>query len=68
MPPRSGATDEGLEVGIVLDEVRQQARAHGIPLWESAMHCAQGNVLAITFEHASKRTDIRHLTLEGIAA
>ena len=29
---------------------------------------AQGNVLAITFEHASKRTDIRHLTLEGIAA
>jgi uncharacterized protein YuzE len=29
---------------------------------------AQGNVLGITFEHASKRTDIRHLTLEGIAA
>lgn len=27
-----------------------------------------GNVLAITFEHASKRTDVRHLTLEGIAA
>ena len=29
---------------------------------------ADGNVLAITFEHASKRTDISHLTLEGIAA
>jgi len=29
---------------------------------------AEGNVLAITFEHASKRTDIKHLTLEGIAA
>ncbi|MEX1258830.1 MAG: DUF2283 domain-containing protein [Gemmatimonadota bacterium] len=29
---------------------------------------AEGNVLAITFEHASKRTDVRHLTLEGIAA
>ena len=29
---------------------------------------AAGNVLAITFEHASKRTDLRHLTLEGIAA
>ncbi|MCD9126280.1 DNA helicase II [Luteimonas fraxinea] len=29
-----------------LDEVRQQARTHGIPLWESAIRCAQGNVLA----------------------
>ena len=29
---------------------------------------AQGNVCAITFEHASKRTDVHHLTLEGIAA
>lgn len=29
---------------------------------------AQGNVLAITFEHASRRTDVRRLTLEGIAA
>ncbi|MEX1258817.1 MAG: DUF2283 domain-containing protein [Gemmatimonadota bacterium] len=29
---------------------------------------AEGNVLAITLEHASKRTDVRHLTLEGIAA
>lgn len=27
-----------------------------------------GNVLAITFEHASSRTDIRSLTVEGIAA
>jgi uncharacterized protein YuzE len=29
---------------------------------------AEGNVLAITFEHASTRTDVRQLTLEGIAA
>ena len=29
---------------------------------------AEGNVLGITFEHASTRTDIRRLTLEGIAA
>ena len=29
---------------------------------------AEGNVLAITFEHASTRTDVRRLTLEGIAA
>ena len=29
---------------------------------------AQGNVLAITFEHASTRTDVRSLTVEGIAA
>jgi uncharacterized protein YuzE len=29
---------------------------------------AQGNVCAITFEQASKRTDLRHLTVEGIAA
>ncbi|MEX0887639.1 MAG: DUF2283 domain-containing protein [Phycisphaeraceae bacterium] len=29
---------------------------------------AAGNVCAITFEHASARTDVRHLTVEGIAA
>jgi uncharacterized protein YuzE len=29
---------------------------------------ADGNVCAITFEHASKRTDVRHLQVEGIAA
>jgi uncharacterized protein YuzE len=27
-----------------------------------------GNVCAITFEHASERTDVHRLTLEGIAA
>ncbi|MGF1614260.1 MAG: DUF2283 domain-containing protein [Gammaproteobacteria bacterium] len=27
-----------------------------------------GNVCAITFEHASERTDVRHVTVEGIAA
>ena len=29
---------------------------------------AEGNVCAITFEHASERTDVHHLTVEGIAA
>ncbi|MDT8321907.1 MAG: DUF2283 domain-containing protein [Xanthomonadales bacterium] len=29
---------------------------------------ARGNVCAITFEHASARTDVQHVTLEGIAA
>ncbi len=29
---------------------------------------AGGNVCAITFEHASERTDVHHLTVEGIAA
>lgn len=29
---------------------------------------AMGNVCAITFEHASQRTDISHLIVEGIAA
>ncbi len=28
----------------------------------------EGNVCAITLEHASERTDVRHLTVEGIAA
>lgn len=27
-----------------------------------------GNVCALTFEHASKRTDVSQLTIEGIAA
>ena len=29
---------------------------------------AEGNLLAITFEHASTRTDLTQLTVEGIAA
>lgn len=29
---------------------------------------ANGNMVAITIEHASKRADINHLTLSGIAA
>ncbi len=29
---------------------------------------AAGNVCALTFEHASQRTDIDHVTLEGLAA
>ena len=29
---------------------------------------ADGNVCALTFEHASSRTDVEQITLEGIAA
>lgn len=29
---------------------------------------AKGNLCAITFEHASQRTDVSHLVVEGIAA
>jgi uncharacterized protein YuzE len=29
---------------------------------------AEGNICAITFERASLRTDVRHLTVEGIVA
>ncbi|MAS11200.1 DUF2283 domain-containing protein [Salinisphaera sp.] len=29
---------------------------------------AAGNVCALTFEHASTRTDVKQLTIEGIAA
>ena len=29
---------------------------------------AAGNVCAITFEHASTRTDVNHLQVEGMAA
>ena len=29
---------------------------------------AKGNICAITFEHASLRTDVSHLIVEGIAA
>ena len=29
---------------------------------------AGGHVCAITFEHASRRTDVQHLVVEGIAA
>ncbi len=29
---------------------------------------AKGNIIAITVEHASKHTDVRHLSLSGIAA
>lgn len=29
---------------------------------------AKGGICAITFEHASQRTDVNHLAVEGIAA
>ena len=29
---------------------------------------SEGNVCALTFEHASSRTDVEQITLEGIAA
>ena len=35
---------------------------------ESRDQDAEGNLCAITFEHASSRTDVRQVTLEGIAA
>ena len=28
----------------------------------------EGSLCALTFEHASTRTDVRHVTVEGIAA
>jgi uncharacterized protein YuzE len=29
---------------------------------------AGGHICAMTFEHASQRTDVKHLVVEGIAA
>jgi len=29
---------------------------------------AQGNIVSITMEHASRRTDVQNITLSGIAA
>ena len=29
---------------------------------------SEGNICAITFEHASERTDVHHLIVEGMAA
>jgi uncharacterized protein YuzE len=29
---------------------------------------AEGHICAMTFEHASQRTDVKHLVVEGIAA
>ncbi len=56
------------------DTLYIEFRAHGIAesrdLDENTVMDvdAEGNVCAITFEHASHRTDVRHLTVEGIAA
>jgi len=51
-------------------EFRNQAIYRSKDLDESTVLVldAEGNVCAITFEHASERTDIQHVTLEGIAA
>jgi len=51
-------------------EFRNQAICRSKDLDESTVLDldAEGNVCAITFEHASERTDVQHVTLEGIAA
>ncbi len=51
-------------------EFRNQAISQSKDLDESTVVDldADGNVCAITFEHASRRTDVQHVTLEGIAA
>ena len=51
-------------------EFRNQAIRQSKDLDESTVLDldAEGNVCAITFEHASQRTNVQHVTLEGIAA
>jgi uncharacterized protein YuzE len=51
-------------------EFRDRDIAHSKDLDENTVLDldADGNVCAITFEHASDRTDVHHLTVEGIAA
>jgi hypothetical protein len=39
-----------------------------LPLRRAGSTRAEGHVHAITFEHASARTGVHHLTVEGIAA
>ena len=51
-------------------EFRDRDIAHSKDLDENTVLDldADGNVCAITFEHASNRTDVHRLTVEGIAA
>jgi uncharacterized protein YuzE len=51
-------------------EIRRSAIAETRDLDENTLLDvdADGNVCAITFEHASERTDVERITLEGIAA
>lgn len=51
-------------------EFREQAVSDSRDLDENTVLDldSHGNVCAITFERASKRTDVRSLTVEGIAA
>jgi uncharacterized protein YuzE len=51
-------------------EIRRSAIAETRDLDENTLLDvdAEGNVCAITFEHASERTDVERITLEGIAA
>jgi uncharacterized protein YuzE len=51
-------------------EIRRSAIAETRDLDENTLLDvdAEGNVCAITFEHASERTDLERITLEGIAA
>jgi len=51
-------------------EFRDEEIAESKDLYENTVLDvdAEGNVCAITFEHASQRTDVSQLTAEGIAA
>ena len=51
-------------------EFREQAIAESRDLDENTILDLDenGNICAITFEHASTRTDVQQVTLEGIAA
>jgi uncharacterized protein YuzE len=58
------------ETDTLYIEFREQEIAESKDLDENTVLDidAEGNVCAITFEHASQRTDISHLSVEGIAA
>ena len=51
-------------------EFREDAIAESRELDENTIMDVddEGNVCAITFEHASERTDVQKLSIEGIAA
>jgi len=51
-------------------ELRHNAIAESKDLDENSILDVndEGDVCAITFEHASRRTDVSHLTVDGIAA
>jgi uncharacterized protein YuzE len=58
------------ETGTLYIEFRERDIVESKDLGENTVLDldAGGNVCAITFEHASERTGVQHLTVEGIAA